>query len=65
MKKQRDFSAEMCNNLQLFSAIRISTHMSRGYTSALAITAPVAPATAKPQGGMGASFDCPAIVIKL
>ena len=37
------------------------THMSRGYTRALARTAPVAPATARPQGGMGASFDCPAI----
>jgi hypothetical protein len=38
------------------------THMSRGYTRAFARTAPVAPATARPQGGMGASFDCPAIV---
>ena len=28
------------------------THISRGYTNALAITAPVAPATASPQGGM-------------
>jgi hypothetical protein len=37
--------------------------MSKGYTRALAITAPVAPATANPQGGMGASFDCPAIAM--
>lgn len=29
---------------------------------AFAITAPVAPATARPHGGIGASFDCPAIV---
>lgn len=31
--------------------------MSRGYTRAFAITAPVAPATASPQGGIAASFD--------
>lgn len=37
------------------------THMSRGYTRALARTAPVAPATARPQGGIGTSFDCPAM----
>ena len=37
--------------------------MSKGYTSALAMTAPVAPATANPQGGIKASFDCPAIAI--
>lgn len=36
--------------------------MSKGYTIAFAITAPVAPATASPQGGMSASFDCPAIM---
>lgn len=29
-------------------------HMSKGYTIALAITAPVAPATADPHGGRGA-----------
>lgn len=40
-------------------------HISNGYTKALAKTAPVAPATAKPQGGMGATFDCPAIVMML
>jgi hypothetical protein len=38
-----------------------NTHMSRGYTSAFAMTAPVAPATARPHGGIKASFDCPAI----
>lgn len=38
------------------------SHMSRGYTRALAMTAPVAPATARPQGDKGASFDCPAIL---
>ena len=37
------------------------THMSRGYTIAFAMTAPVAPATARPHGGIDASFDCPAI----
>jgi hypothetical protein len=37
------------------------THMSRGYTIAFAMTAPVAPATARPHGGIRASFDCPAI----
>jgi hypothetical protein len=36
--------------------------MSKGYTIAFAMTAPVAPATARPQGGSGASLDCPAIV---
>jgi hypothetical protein len=28
---------------------------------AFAMTAPVAPATARPHGGINASFDCPAI----
>jgi hypothetical protein len=28
---------------------------------ALAMTAPVAPAIARPHGGIGASFDCPAM----
>ncbi len=37
--------------------------MSRGYTKAFAKTAPVAPATARPQGGIAASFDCPAMAI--
>jgi hypothetical protein len=37
--------------------------MSKGYTSAFAMTAPVAPATANPQGGITASFDWPAIAI--
>jgi len=41
------------------------THMSKGYTKALAMAAPVAPATASPQGGIGASFDCPAILVYL
>jgi hypothetical protein len=36
--------------------------MSKGYTMAFAITAPVAPATASPHGGMSVSFDCTAIV---
>ena len=36
-------------------------YMSRGYTIVLAKTAPVAPATASPQGGIGASFDSPAM----
>lgn len=35
--------------------------MSSGYTIAFAITAPVAPATAKPHGGIKASFDCAAM----
>jgi hypothetical protein len=35
--------------------------MSRGYTMVLARTAPVAPATASPQGVIGASFDSPAM----
>jgi hypothetical protein len=35
--------------------------MSRGYTRALARTAPVEPAIAKPQGGSGAGFDRTAI----
>ena len=39
------------------------THMSRGYTIAFAMTAPVAPATARPHGGIKASFDCPAIAM--
>lgn len=41
--------------------LQIQTHMSRGYTSALAMTAPVAPASANPHGGIKTSFDCPAI----
>ncbi len=36
--------------------------MSSGYTSALATTAPAAPATAEPHGGNIASFDCTAIM---
>lgn len=46
-----------------FPDLRFS-HMSKGYTIAFAITAPVAPATARPQGGMSASFDCPAILMR-
>lgn len=41
-----------------------ATHMSNGYTTAFAITAPVAPAMAEPQGG-SVSFDCAAIVLYL
>lgn len=36
--------------------------MSKGYTIALAMTAPVAPATASPHGGSRTSFDCADIV---
>lgn len=39
--------------------------MSNGYTNAFAMTAPVAPATARPQGGSVASLDCPAIMMGL
>lgn len=37
-------------------------YMSRGYTSAFARTAPVEPATARPQGGSAAAFDCAVMV---
>ena len=60
----RNKSGGFSETIPTLSAKRISTHMSKGYTSAFAITAPVAPATAKPQGGIGASFDCPAIMIE-
>lgn len=36
--------------------------MSNGYTRAFAMAAPVAPATAKPHGGMGASLEATPIV---
>ena len=38
-----------------------SIYMSRGYTMVLAKTAPVAPAMASPQGGIGDSFESPAM----
>jgi hypothetical protein len=37
--------------------------MSRGYTRAFARAAPVAPATARPHAGRGASLDCAPIVM--
>lgn len=40
----------------------LDTHMSSGYTRALARTAPDAPATAYPHGGKGGTFDCAAIL---
>jgi hypothetical protein len=40
---------------------RLDTYMSKGYTIALARTAPVAPAIASPQGGIGVSLDGPTI----
>lgn len=38
--------------------MRAVTNISKGYTKALANTAPVEPATARPHGGSGAGFDC-------
>lgn len=38
------------------------SYISKGYTRALARTAPVEPATARPHGGSGAGFDCAAIL---
>jgi hypothetical protein len=46
-----------------YSPVLPATHMSRGYTRALAMTAPVAPATAFPHGGSGAGFTGKAMVM--
>jgi hypothetical protein len=54
-KKRRSVSA------RCFQARAIQTHISNGYTIAFANTAPVAPATALPQGERRGGFDWLAI----